>query len=97
MTEVAGVGAEQEINATAARDPIEREWNGSTVVYLHQPNFFFLNIDSLKLEDNSKELKLRISQVPDEELLKRIRELLEMQGFGDAKVQIVTDPIAVKV
>lgn len=97
MVEIESVSAGQEIDIASSSREIEREWNGQVVVHLHQPNFFFLNVEGVSFDDKSKNLKLRISQVPDAELMQRIREVLEMQGFGDAKVQVVSDPVAVKV
>ena len=98
MAEVVGIGAEQEIEAFAPKG-IDQEstWNGaSVIVHLHQP--IFVNIPNLKFEDHSEnpKLKLRISGVPDAQLLERIQQLLEMKGLGDAKVELVDDK-AIKV
>ena len=98
MAEVAGVGAELEVDAFSQTGiDQESKWNGaSVVVYLHQP--IFINIPNLKIEDNSTnpKLKLRISGAPDAQLLERIQQLLE-ERLGDAKVELVNDPILVKV
>jgi hypothetical protein len=97
MAGVEGVGVEQEVDVISSSREIEGEWNGQMVVHLHQPNFLFLNVENVKFDDQSKNLKLRVSRIPDAELMQRIQELLEMQGFGDAKVHFVNDPVAVKV
>ena len=98
MAEVTGVGAEQEVDALSRTGiDLESKWNGaSVIVYLHQP--IFVNIPNLKFEDNStnSKLKLRISGVPDAQLLERIQQLLEAK-LGDAKVELVNDPILMKV
>ncbi len=100
MAEVAGVGAEQEIDALSLIEiDQESEWNGTTVIHLHQPTFFFVNFENFEDYSESRELKLRISGTPDAVLLERIRQLLEMKGLGDAKIQLDKedlDPILVK-